>query len=201
MSHDDSRDLAPATRPHNGSNLTVRSPDERVGDRFHTFVESAVERASQVLDFDDPMVLRLSLMLRKVNQLMADDANRKIHVPDGWTQTSFRVCFALWVSGSLPPHRISAATNLSRATVSAAIKKVEKDGLVVRKQSAVDQRSTVLSLTQEGETAIVRSYDSHIELEHQWFQPLTDTERLLLFSLLDKLLYKGNPDPQSPGAH
>jgi len=168
----------------------IPDSDSRAGTRFHTFVDSAVERASKDFDFEDPMVLRLSLMLRKINQLMSDDANRKIHVPHDWTQTSFRVCFALWVSGPLPAHRISQSTNLGRATVSAAIKKVEKEGLIVREKSEIDQRSTVLSLTQRGETAIADSYRSHIELEHEWLEPLTDTERLLLASLLEKLLYR-----------
>lgn len=158
------------------------------GERFKTFVDSAVERAESILEFDDPMVLKLSLMLRKVNQLMADDANRQVHQVEGWTQASFRVCFGLWVAGPMPPHQIASAANMSRATVSAAIKKIEEEGLISREPSTVDQRSTVLRLTPAGEAAVVRTYQSHIRLEHDWLQPLTDTERLLLFMLLGKLL-------------
>ena len=161
---------------------------QTTGERFRIFVDSAVARAESALEFDDSMVLRLSLMLRKVSQLMADDANRKVHQVEGWTQASFRVCFGLWVVGPMPPHQIASASNMSRATVSAALKKIEEEGLISREPSAVDQRSTVLRLTPAGEAAVVRTYQSHIGLEHDWLQPLTQTERLLLFMLLGKLL-------------
>lgn len=186
------RNFAPALEDEEleARSLTATEiPEVGRGARFQAFVESAVTKASESFEIDDPMVLKLSLMLRKVNQLNTEDANRKIYIPDGWTTSSFRVCFALWVAGSLPPHRISQATNLSRATVSAVVKKVEKEGLVERKRSEIDQRSTVLSLTEEGHAAISRSYQSHIHLEHEWFAALTDIERLLLFSLLQKLLH------------
>lgn len=167
---------------------------ETTGDRFRKFVEAAVERATATVKFEDPMVLQLSLMLRKVTQLMADDANRKVHQPEGWTQANFRICFALWVSGPMPPHQIASVSNMSRATVSAAIKKILDDGLVSKEPSTVDQRSTVLRLTPAGEAAVIRTYQSHIGLEHEWLQPLTNTERLLLFMLLEKLL-------DGPAAH
>ncbi len=158
------------------------------GSRFESFVDAAVTRAESTLAFDDPMVLRLSLMLRKVNQLMTDDANRQVHQAEGWTQASFRVCFGLWVAGPMPPHQIAATTNMSRASVSAALKKIEEDGLVSREPSPVDQRSTVLRLTEAGEQAVIRTYESHIALEHHWLEPLNETERLMLFLLLRKLL-------------
>lgn len=178
------------TGPGNGAGYRR----ETTGDRFRKFVDAAVERAAPILDFEDPMVLKLSLMLRKVTQLMADDANRKVHQPEGWTQANFRICFALWVSGPMPPHQIAAVSNMSRATVSAAIKKILEDGLISKEPSTVDQRSTVLRLTPAGEEAVIRTYRSHIGLEHEWLQPLTDTERLLLFMLLEKLL-------DGPAAH
>jgi DNA-binding MarR family transcriptional regulator len=167
---------------------------QTTGDRFRNFVDAAVGRATPILDFEDPMVLKLSLMLRKVTQLMAEDANRKVHQPEGWTQANFRICFALWVSGPMPPHQIAAVSNMSRATVSAAIKKILEDGLITKEPSPVDQRSTVLRLTPAGEDAVVRTYQSHIGLEHEWLQPLTSTERLLLYMLLEKLL-------DGPAAH
>lgn len=178
------------TGPGNGSGYRWQT----TGDRFRKFVDAAVERATSVLEFDDPMVLKLSLMLRKVTQLMAEDANRKVHQPEGWTQANFRICFALWVSGPMPPHQISTVSNMSRATVSAAIKKILEDGLISKEPSTVDQRSTVLRLTPAGEEAVIRTYQSHIGLEHEWLQPLTNTERLLLFMLLEKLL-------DGPAAH
>ena len=164
------------------------------GTRFESFVDAAVTRAESTLEFEDPMVLRLSLMLRKVTQLMSEDANRQVHQAEGWTQASFRVCFGLWVAGPMAPHQIAATSNMSRASVSAAIKRIEEEGLISREPSTVDQRSTVLRLTEAGERAVVRTYESHIALEHNWLEPLNETERLLLFMLLRKLL--GGPAAQ-----
>lgn len=161
---------------------------QTTGERFQRFVDAAVTRAESTLEIEDPQVLQLSLMLRKVNQLMADDANRQVYQPEGWTHASFRICFGLWVAGPMAPHQIASTSNMSRATVSAGIKKIEEDGLISREPSTVDQRSTVVRLTPAGEEAVLRSYQAHIGLEHHWLTPLADTERLLLIMLLRKLL-------------
>lgn len=161
---------------------------QTTGERFQRFVDAAVERAGSTLRFEDPRVLQLSLMLRKVNQLMADDATRNVYQSEGWTHASFRICFGLWVAGPMAPHQIASTSNMSRATVSAGIKKIEEEGLISREPSTVDQRSTVVRLTPAGEEAVMRSYQAHIGLEHDWLTPLTDTERLLLVMLLQKLL-------------
>lgn len=169
----------------------------RSGEGFHAFAETALARAEQEMEVRDPNTLRLSLMLRKISQMMSDESNQTIYQPEGWTQTSFRVCFGLWISGPMPQHQISSDTNMSRATVSAALKNLEQTGFIDRKQSDADQRSSIISLTDKGTEAIIHSYRQHIELELDWFAPLTDIERLLLLSLLGKILQgpAANPSP------
>jgi len=167
----------------------------RSGERFAHFVDKALARAEQEMEVQQPNTLRLSLMLRKISQMMSDEYTQTIYQPEGWTQTSFRVCFGLWISGPMPQHQISSDTNMSRATVSAALKNLEQTGFIERKQSDADQRSSIVSLTAKGTETIIRSYRQHLELELEWFDPLTDIERLLLLSLLNKILHGPSANP------
>lgn len=160
----------------------------RGNDRFRTFVETASQKAKELDTGHDPIIAQLSLVARKMSQLMQDDADRRVHKPAGWAQSSFRVCFALWTMGPLPPHRISAVTNMSRASVSAALKKILDDGLVTKEPSVDDQRSLLLQLTPKGEKLTHETYEAHLGLEAEWFGSLTEAERMVMLILMQKIL-------------
>lgn len=123
-----------------------------------------------------------------MSQAMQDDADRRVHKPAGWAQASFRLCFALWTLGPLPPHRISSVTSMSRATISSALKKVLDDGLITKEPSKEDQRSMVLQLTEKGENLTRETYEAHLRLEEEWFGSLTEAERLVMLMLMEKIL-------------
>jgi DNA-binding MarR family transcriptional regulator len=166
----------------------IRPRPRSVHDRFLHFVDVALRKARPVAADIDPMVIKLSLLLRKVAELMSDDANWMVHRPAGWTQASYRICFTLWVSGPMPPHKVAESTNMSRASISAGMKRIFEAGLIIKEPHKDDLRSTVLKLTDKGRNAVESTYLAHLGLETNWFDPLTDAERLVLFMLLEKML-------------
>ncbi|GAB3616667.1 MarR family winged helix-turn-helix transcriptional regulator [Okibacterium endophyticum] len=172
----------------------VPQPHSRAG-RFRSFVDASAHKVNELGIDQDTVIPRLSLVARKLNQLMTDDAERRVHRPAGWTQASFRICFALWVLGPLPSHRIAAVTSIGRATISAALKKIHEDGLVTKEPSIEDQRSVVMRLTPQGETATRRTYEAHLEVEREWFGSLTDVEQTLLLMLMQKVM---DHSPETP---
>jgi DNA-binding MarR family transcriptional regulator len=113
---------------------------------------------------------------------------RFVYRPAGWSHAGFRICIALWVMGPIPSHQVTAMTNMGRATVSAALKRISEEGLVTKEPSTDDARSVMVRLTPEGERAIRESYAWHLQIEHEWFDVLTEIEKQVLLMLLDKLM-------------
>src|SRR5690625_3056275 len=155
---------------------------------FHDFVDRVADKGARAGIDADLVVARLSLMTRQLNHLMNDDAMKRIYRPVGWSAAGFRICMALWVMGPLPSHKVTAMTNMGRATVSAALKRITDDGLVTREPLADDHRSVLVSLTPKGEELIRESYAWHLQIEHEWFDVFTEVEKHLFLMLLEKLL-------------
>ncbi|GAA4430900.1 hypothetical protein GCM10023169_34800 [Georgenia halophila] len=155
---------------------------------FKSFVDSVTDKVADEGIDTEGVIPRLSLMTRKLNQLMADDAAQRVYRPGGWSHASFRICVSLWVMGPLPSHRVASMTNMSRATVSAALKKILEDELITKEPSTEDLRSVVVRLTPRGEKLIRESYQWHLEVENEWFGALTEAERHILLMLLEKIM-------------
>lgn len=180
--------VEPSARADGENESDVLPRPSSVHDRFLHFVDVALRKARPFAADVDPVVIKLSLLLRKVAQLMSEDANWMVHRPAGWTQASYRICFTLWVSGPMPPHKVAESTNMSRASISAGMKRIFEAGLITKEPHKDDLRSTVLKLTDKGGHAVESTYLAHLGLETEWFGPLTDAERLVLFMLLEKML-------------
>ncbi|GGH41052.1 MarR family transcriptional regulator [Microbacterium album] len=153
---------------------------------FHSLVARVADKAAE--GGEDDVVPRLSMMMRKLSQLMSDDATQRVYRPRGWSHAGYRICVSLWVMGPMPSHQVTAMTNMGRATVSAALKRICDIGLVTKEPLEQDGRSVMVRLTPLGEQAIRESYAAHLAIEHEWFDMLTDVEKLVLLMLLEKLM-------------
>lgn len=161
-----------------------------LGHEFPSFADRVAAKALESGVESDPLTPKLSLLARRIGQTMLDDSFREVYKPAGWSHASYRICITLWVMGPLPSHRVTAMTNMSRATVSAALKRSVDDGLVTKEASTDDARSVTVGLTPLGEEKIRDSYSKHLTYERRWFEALTDIEKQLLIMLIEKLLDK-----------
>jgi len=167
---------------------------------FLRFVETAEERArAELVDYGGNSVVALSLLMRRVNKLMAVDAEQVILGPHNLTWASFRVCFALWVAGPQEPHRVAISTSMSRASVSAARKALVDKGYVTTASSPSDLRSIVMSLTPEGYRQITEIYQRHLQLTAEWLEPLSPPEQQILLGLLGKIMASPRGQIFGPG--
>lgn len=161
---------------------------------FLEFVARAETRARSSLGpAANGSSVALALLMRRVNKLMSVDAEQEL-LPEGLTWASFRVCFALWVLGSLEPHRVALAASMSRAAVSAARKVLEAKGFATTATSETDLRSIVLTLTPEGVEHTEKIYAKHLAITTEWLSPLSAPEQQILLGLLGKIM-------DSPRAH
>lgn len=159
-----------------------------LGERFPSFVDLVATKAAEDGIAVDQSVPRLSLLARRLGQTMLDDSSERVYKPAGWSHASYRICITLWIMGPLPSHRVTAMTNMSRATVSAALKRIDDEGLITKAASTEDARSVTVTLTDKGEGLIRSSFAAHMEFENEWFGVLTDIEKQLLIMLIEKLL-------------
>jgi len=79
------------------------------------------------------------------------------------------------------------ATHLKAPTVSVAMQKLEKEGIVTRHPDEYDLRATRVFLTEKGRELDNRTRKSVHDTEEIAMQPLTEEEREMLYKLLIKI--------------
>ncbi|MFC4563034.1 MarR family winged helix-turn-helix transcriptional regulator [Nocardiopsis mangrovi] len=161
------------------------SPDRLT---FWSFVDYAVSEARRELPSLDTEAMRLILTLHRVTGMVVYDLESTVHRPSGWTWPGFRVLFVLWLAGDVEAKTAAELSGMSRASVSALLKTLEKDGLVTRRPAEHDRRAVRLSLTPTGRTAIAEAFGEHNARESSWASALSPEERATMVTLLNKLL-------------
>ncbi|GAB3616449.1 MarR family transcriptional regulator [Okibacterium endophyticum] len=153
---------------------------------FLEFVGMASIRSQTELGADGAgLATSISLLIRRANRRLAADTEK--FLPEGLSMANFRVCFTLWAVGPLEPHRIAEASLMSRAAVSAARKMLESQGLVKAQNSASDQRSIVLSLTERGRALTENVHRQNVVNTEGKLSVLSVHEQHLLMGLLGKI--------------
>ena len=163
------------------------TPEQEQAD-FWSFIDVAVGRIGDELPEVDRRAMRLVLTLHRLTSMLVYDLESSVHRPRGWSWPGFRVLFVLWLAGPAEPTRIAELTGMSRAAVSALIKTLERDGLLLRSPAESDRRSVRLSLTDLGRKAIAGAFAAHNEREQDWAATLSTSEQEQLTRLLEKMI-------------
>lgn len=106
--------------------------------------------------------------------------------PLGLTYTQYIVMMVLWEYGSSSVKDLGEKLYLDSGTLTPVLKKLETQGIVVRERSNVDERSVIVSVTEEG----MRLRDEALGVPEQVASCLTlePEEALTLYKLLYKSL-------------
>src|SRR5256885_744963 len=105
--------------------------------------------------------------------------------------SDFAVLEALLHKGPLPVNEIGKKVLLTSGSITVAVERLEKRGLVERRAHGTDRRGRSGPLTYERGELITRAYAQHAaDLEHLMSASLTTPERATLIRLLKKTGYK-----------
>jgi MarR family 2-MHQ and catechol resistance regulon transcriptional repressor len=105
--------------------------------------------------------------------------------------SDFAVLEALLHKGPLPVNEIGKKVLLTSGSITVAVDRLEKKGLVERRAHGTDRRARVVHLTKEGGKLIKRVYVDHAaDMEKLASASLTRAERKTLISLLKKIGYQ-----------
>jgi MarR family 2-MHQ and catechol resistance regulon transcriptional repressor len=114
------------------------------------------------------------------------------HAAGSITQTKlgdsdFRVLEVLLHKGPLPVNTIGPKVWLTPGSISVAVDRLVKKGLVARKERTNDRRVRQVELTAKGRALIIRGFREHASAMENSMRVLSKKERLTLQQLLKKL--------------
>jgi MarR family 2-MHQ and catechol resistance regulon transcriptional repressor len=101
--------------------------------------------------------------------------------------SDFVVLELLLHKGALPVNVIGRKVSLTSGSITTAVDRLQKKGLVRRKQDEQDRRVTRVELTSKGQTLISNAYAEHSSRLELPVEELTGTEREQLANLLKKV--------------
>ena len=101
--------------------------------------------------------------------------------------SDFRVLEALLHKGPLPVNTIGPKVWLTPGSISVAVDRLVKKGLVARRERPSDRRVRQVELTAKGRALITRGFREHAAAIEDAVNALSKRERLTLLRLLKKL--------------
>jgi MarR family 2-MHQ and catechol resistance regulon transcriptional repressor len=135
-------------------------------------------------------------MLWKATKAQEAHARRSVEAM-GLCLSDFGALEALLHKGPLPVNTLGKKILISSGSITAAVDRLERQGLVERRDSATDRRERIAHLTPKGTKLIERLFAEHEREMEQAFGCLDRAERGALAALLGKLA-RGS-GPQAPG--
>ncbi|MCW5822414.1 MAG: MarR family transcriptional regulator [Cyanobacteria bacterium TGS_CYA1] len=126
------------------------------------------------------------LLLWKTARAVETYAHRRIQLLELGV-SDFGVLEALLHKGDLPINALGSKVLLTSSSMTAAVDRLESQGLVERKNDPNDRRARLVSLTPKGQKLIERAFKTHAKDMEQIMSPLSEQERNTLITLLHKL--------------
>jgi MarR family transcriptional regulator, 2-MHQ and catechol-resistance regulon repressor len=105
----------------------------------------------------------------------------------GLCLTDFAALEALLHKGPLSISEIQDKVLLASGSMTAAIDRLEKRGLVVRKSTSSDRRARIVQLTQEGKRVAAACFEKHASDLEDSMSVLSANEKRQLYASLKKL--------------
>ncbi len=129
---------------------------------------------------------RLWLVITKSYRVLSLVAERSI-ANTGLCLTDFAALEALLHKGPLTITQIQEKVLLASGSMTAAVDRLEKLGLIVRKASPSDRRARVVELTAEGKRLATSCFERHARDLEALMSPLSEKEMEQLYGSLKKL--------------
>ena len=129
---------------------------------------------------------RLWLVILKSYRVLSLLAEQSI-ANTGLCLTDFAALEALLHKGALTITQIQEKVRLASGSMTAAVDRLEKLGLVVRKASPSDRRARVLELTAKGKRLATSSFEKHAKDLEALMSALSEKEMEQLYGSLKKL--------------
>jgi len=129
---------------------------------------------------------RLWVVLSRCYRAVSQIAERSV-ADAGLCLSDFAALEALLHKGPLTITEIQAKVLLASGSMTAAVDRLERKGLVVRRLTPGDRRAKVLELTREGKHVVEAAFRRHAQELESAMAILNHTERRQFYRLLKRL--------------
>jgi len=133
-----------------------------------------------------PEAIHTWLIMMKVLQAIRCFALPPI-LKEGLGDSDFRVLDVLLDKGPMPVNALGPKVDLNPGSVSVAVDRLYKKGLVSRVESESDRRVRTVSLTEKGRRVIVPIFRQHAALIKRAFQDVSPEEQRQMEEVLQKI--------------
>src|SRR5712671_855204 len=143
-------------------------------------------KQKETKQMQDSTGVHVWLVLMKAFQALfphAEESIKRTELGD----SDFRVLEVLLHKGPLPVNTIGPKVWLTPGSISVAVDRLVRKGLVSRKDRAGDRRVRQVELTAKGRALITRGFREHAAAMENAVGVLSENERLTLLRLLKKL--------------
>jgi MarR family 2-MHQ and catechol resistance regulon transcriptional repressor len=134
----------------------------------------------------NPQAPRLWLVLWRCHRALSQIAERSIQ-DAGLGLTDFAALEALLHKGPLTITEIQGKVLLASGSMTAAVDRLEKKGLIKRGPAPSDRRAKVLDLTPEGRRVVETAFRRHTAELESAMAVLNPSEKRQLYALIKKL--------------
>jgi DNA-binding MarR family transcriptional regulator len=87
-----------------------------------------------------------------------------------------RIIFALWKNDKIPINDLSKETALSKSSLTTMLERLEKSGHIIRKQSEIDKRITIVCLTSKSSSLRSDYQKISADMVDLFYKDFTDEE-------------------------
>ena len=115
-----------------------------------SFEALARERVAEFAPETDLDILGATFDLVRCSNQLVNDLETNVHRRLGWSWAGFRIMFTVLVTGPLEPGQIARLAGVTRASISAVLNTLERDGFVTRVRKSHDRRVVTIVLTDHG---------------------------------------------------
>ncbi|MGM9988378.1 MAG: MarR family winged helix-turn-helix transcriptional regulator [Bacillaceae bacterium] len=129
---------------------------------------------------------KLLIVLMRAHHTV-EEIIRKDIAKYGLNPTEFGVLEFIYHKGDQPIQQLGKKILLTSGSLTYVVDKLEKRGLLVRKQCPKDRRVTYASLTEEGHAFIEEIFPKHQEVIDDIFSMLTEEEKNVMIAYLKKI--------------
>lgn len=116
----------------------------------------------------------------------------------GLSRAEFVVIYSLGLMEDVTASEIAASTAFPKNTLSRAVNRLAKLGLILRNEGQTDRRQQNLSLTPTGRAVLDEAVPRFVALEAEMLAPLTLVEQETLSALMAKVvlaMFDNSPEP------
>lgn len=125
--------------------------------------------------------------MNHVARLFADGLRKRI-APLGIVPGQFPALLALWEKDGLTQKELLAVLDIEQATLANTLTRMERDGLIVRKEHPSDARARTIHLTEKARGIRADAYRAAAETNRCALADMTEDEQDLLLEFIQRVI-------------